>query len=174
MSATAIAYEADDYLGELSVEYALLDGAFSVTTKQARNSIISGWETVEKDLFLSPAISQLDALLRAVKALQELQSDWDSYGAPPPNAASLRLADSALRRAFATKNLPDSVIPSAEGGVALCWDRGDRHAYLEFDNGGGAVAVSYCGMIDPQIIEMPGEDTAAIDAQIETIRRFFS
>jgi hypothetical protein len=170
----AIPSETDDIFGELSVEYALLDGASSVTTKDAKNSIILGWETMERELFLSLAISQLDALLHTVKKLRDLQPDWDSYGAPVPSDAALRLADGALRRAFATKSLPQSIVPSAEGGVALCWDRDERHAYVEFDNDGGAVAVSYRGMDDPQIIEMRGEDTAAIDAQVEAIRRFFS
>lgn len=174
MSVAAVPYDVDDILGELNVEFALLNGAFSVTTKQAKNSIISGWETVEKDLFLSPVIAQLDGLLGAVKRLRDLETDWDSYGAPAPSTASLRLADAALRRAFATKNLPDSVVPSADGGLALCWDRGDKHAYLEFDNNGGAIAASYLGMRDPRIVEIPGNDSAAIDGQIAAIGRFLS
>jgi len=63
--------------------------------------------------------------------LRQLQPDWDSYGAPPVDAAVL------LRvRAFLTDvlsaNLPAPyVVPTAKGGITLEWHRGERELIVE-------------------------------------------
>jgi hypothetical protein len=165
--------ECDDVFGELKARYKFLDSASSVTNTDVTHAILSGWEDIEKDLLLSPAISHFNALLAQIKELQQLQPDWDSYAAPAPTIAALRLADQSVRRALEMKNLPSMIAPSAEGGVALSWDRGERHAYIEFDNDGGAVAVRYEGMSDPRIVEIEANDAAAIDAEIEAVGQFF-
>ena len=85
------------------------------------------------------------ALLRDLQALQslaELKSDWDTYGAEPPNNTALRLAREALGRLHQAACLPDTIVPSVEAGVAFSFVNGRKHADIEFTNDGEVFVIT--------------------------------
>ena len=89
---------------------------------------------------------QRDAALRrdlqAVQSLAELEPDWDTYGAEPPNSTALRLARDALRRLHQAACLPDTIVPSVEGGVAFSFVNGREHVDIEFTNEGEVFVIT--------------------------------
>ncbi len=85
------------------------------------------------------------ALLRDLQALQSLaalEPDWDTYGAEPPNSTALRPARDALRRLHQVACLPDTIVPSVEGGVAFSFVNGRKHADIEFTNDGEVFVIT--------------------------------
>lgn len=101
--------------------------------------------------------------------LVNLKSNWDSYGAPSPNSVAF---DNALRILKFIK-LSDlevlSVVPSAEGGVALCFKSGERYADVETLNDGSIIGVRYVGMEAPVLIDVEGSDRS-IRSALEEVR----
>ena len=89
---------------------------------------------------------QRDAALRrdlqAVQSLAALEPDWDTYGAEPPNSTALRLARDALRRLHQAACLPDTIVPSVEGGVVFSFVNGRKHADIEFTNDGEVFVIA--------------------------------
>ena len=89
---------------------------------------------------------QRDAALRrdlqALQSLAALESDWDTYGAEPPNSTALRPARDALRRLHQVACLPDTIVPSVEGGVAFSFVHGRKHADIEFTNDGEVFVIT--------------------------------
>jgi hypothetical protein len=113
-------------------------------------------------------IEDPDAKLTKIAALGE---NWDSYGAVPPDAQSVISARLALRLANSDRTLPQAVVPSAEGGVSLCWDMGAKHAYIEFGNDGTAVVATYEGDGEPYIREFH-PDIPSITDGLQTVCNF--
>jgi hypothetical protein len=102
-----------------------------------------------------------------------LKSNWGSYGAPSPN----RDAFSNALRILKLVNPADldalTVVPSAEGGIALCFKAGDRYADIEALNDGSILGVRYVGMDTPVLISMDGSDYS-IGTALEEIRNHIS
>jgi len=106
---------------------------------------------------------------RRVYALAKLRLNWDSYGAPAPNESSVANAIRVLNL-LETLNLdPTRILPSAEGGVGICFVRGDRYADIECSNEGEVLGVYYVGEQMPTLLETDATD-AAISAALERIR----
>jgi hypothetical protein len=100
-------------------------------------------------------------LLAAHKRLSQLgllPADWDNYGAEAPSRESIDAARGILRHLADVQLEPTSVDPSAEGGVCLCFQRGDRYADIECFNSGEILAVTSTGGDDTNVwqIEEPG------------------
>jgi hypothetical protein len=74
---------------------------------------------------------------------------WDSYDAPPPGESSVRAAEQALNALRALNAEPDAVLPSADGGVGICFIHGPRYAHVEILNSGEWHALMYGGTNDP-------------------------
>lgn len=72
-----------------------------------------------------------------------LSEDWDSYGAPIPTPATTRSAEQALEKFRSSLLLPETVAPSAEGGVAIYFSRGSQKAFIEFLNEGDVLFARY-------------------------------
>ncbi len=78
--------------------------------------------------------SEYDRLYAALLSLSKLEQDWDGYGAPSPSLASVDLGAKYLGAFLKQELLPERVVPSAEGGVALMFDSPPKHAYFEITN----------------------------------------
>lgn len=113
-----------------------------------------------------------DRLVRlAVKlvSLAELRNNWDSYGAPPPSRPALRKAFEAM---LATREilLPETVLPSVEGGVTLVYSTDSRaYAELEFTNDGEVVAAFKRATERPKVWSVSGD--RGIAAAVTELRR---
>jgi hypothetical protein len=111
-------------------------------------------------------------LARAQSKLQYLASlkyNWDSYGAPKPNQISLENAARLLEHLKPFDLALVNIVPSAEGGIGLCFVNEDRYADLECSNDGEIIGVKYRGKQSPSLIETDGTD-ASIQAAIQQIR----
>ena len=101
--------------------------------------------------------------LQAVQSLAALEPDWDTYGAEPPNSTALRLAHAALRQLYQVASLPDTIVPSVEGGVAFSFVHGRKHADIEFTNDGEVFVITSTGADDVVVQEFAlGELEAAV------------
>jgi hypothetical protein len=78
----------------------------------------------------------LNVLRDELVNLRHLGPDWDSYGAPAPNAAAFAAADAALRTLRLMNVLPTRILPSADGGVGMLFTEGEQYAHIEFENSG--------------------------------------
>jgi len=64
-----------------------------------------------------------------------------------PEGADMPSKDSAARAAIVLEHLlqtgfpPDKIVASAEGGIALCWTKGDKYADVEVFNTGEVLCV---------------------------------
>src|SRR6266850_712247 len=106
-------------------------------------------------------------------SLASLSRGWDSYDSQPPSAAAVCSAVSFLRKLYDGPFLPSSVVPSAEGGVALYFLGGDRNAYIEFRNSGELVLALYDHETDPIVPELSSSDADEIRA-IELLRNYLA
>lgn len=76
-------------------------------------------------------------------ALSFLEAGWDGYLAPAPGQVAIELAMTALETLRSMNVQPGAILPSADGGVGICFPEGQYYAHLEFDNGGEAWALMY-------------------------------
>ena len=86
--------------------------------------------------YFSSRIEALKVIEKVLNSFWQLERDWNSYGAEPPHR---RAMDESIRFSSVAIDLgltPDRVEPSAEGGVAIAFVRGDRRAIAEFLNDG--------------------------------------
>jgi hypothetical protein len=115
------------------------------------------------------AMSLVFEAKKQLDELAQLGNDWDSYGAPAPNATAVRNATTILGRMRPFDLAIARIVPSAEGGVAICFAKADRYADLEAANDGGILGVRYVGMDRPVLIETNGSE-ASIDSALNEIR----
>ena len=63
-------------------------------------------------------------------------------GVAPPEPATQTLASVMLRQLHAAELAPTRIVASAEGGIAICFVRGDKYADIEFLNSGEILGVA--------------------------------
>jgi hypothetical protein len=113
------------------------------------------WELQETARSNTIRREQLYTHLRdQLKSLGKLQRGWDSYGADPPNAQARRDAEMSLEALRFLNAEPVAVVPSVDGGIAICFNNGERYAQLEFLNDGESHALLYGGPGRPQAWEV--------------------
>jgi hypothetical protein len=121
--------------------------------------------------------------LQIAKAFQELRSslnacatladNWDSYGAAKPARHSIEATDRFLQKLFAALFVPNRVIPSAEGGVAVYFNSDNRTAYVEYRNSKEAILAMFDDYSDPIIVELT-EDDADESRAVSLIRNYIT
>lgn len=131
---------------------------------------------VEQDLQidLRPSIFWKNLTLQrdtriSLRAMKRLRDNWDSYGAPSPNAVAISHAERVLKLLEANDLFPTRVLPSTEGGIGFCFVQGNRYADIECTNDGEILGVRYVGSEFPLLIEM-GSANELIERGIEQIR----
>ena len=106
-----------------------------------------------------------------IAALGEIPKNWDSYGAQAPNATSIHNAQRVLNLVASSNLIPTQILPSAEGGVGICFLRNDIYADIECSNGGEVLGVYYKGKEMPHLLETDTTDPSIKRAlqQISTV-----
>ena len=100
-----------------------------------------------------------------------LEDDWDSYGAEAPSRVSVDTARRFLRVLADLDFEPTSVDASAEGGVCLSFQHGDRYGDVECFNSGEFLAVTSGGGDETDVWEIKGANKD-LRATLSKIRTF--
>lgn len=108
-------------------------------------------------------------LFKSLYSLRSLSTNWNGYGAEAPTLRSIFLARSSLERMFYGVLVPDSVVPSVEGGVGFAFRRGDALASIEICNDGDVVVMQELGGGIPKA---NCHSTAELPAVIEQVKAF--
>jgi hypothetical protein len=91
---------------------------------------------------------------RELDRISNFQSNWDSYGAPPPSAAAILASREILTELAGALILPSAIVPSAEGGVSIYFMSGNRTAYIESYNHGSQALVMYDQQGNTEVLEL--------------------
>ena len=86
-----------------------------------------------------------------VSVLATLKDGWDSFNAPAPSPESIKCAKEALARFHSEQLLPETVSPSAEGGVSIYFSHGKQKAFIEFSNEGEMLFARYGKDDEPHV-----------------------
>jgi len=139
----------------------------------AGQSLRSGSESDLRDFLFGSVFWRRTYLLQRTYMklldLSMLRSNWDSYGAPSPNLDAFNNALRILKSMEPADLEVLSVVPSAEGGIGLCFRKQDRYADIEALNDGTILGVRYVGMEAPVLINVDGSDYS-ISAGMAEIR----
>lgn len=105
--------------------------------------------------------------IEAVNEMKNLGDDWNGHGSEPPSAAAIEMAQRILLSS--TNRVPNRVAPSAQGGVGICFYRGDKYGDIECLNTGEILAATTDGRNRPQVWEVAPNN---IQEALERIGRF--
>lgn len=141
------------------------EGAF----KWLRDANLAMLRSSEGSNFFRAKLGMIESEAR-LKQLSKLREDWDSYGAEAPTDVSVNNASRVLKTLSEFSAVPDGILPSAEGGIAICFVRDDSYADIECLNSGEILAVKYRGNEPPRVWEV-GESVADT---VQTILGHFS
>ena len=108
---------------------------------------------------------------KELESLKNLSPNWDSYGAEPPNPTAISRLESVLDLLTNVGLTPTKIVPSAEGGAAVCFINGAKYADIECFNNGTVLAVLSTGRGTPEAWEV-GAVKTAIWNTLERIRDF--
>jgi len=90
-----------------------------------------------------------------LSSLRRLPAGWDSYSAPAPNARAIDAAERALTVLRLVNAKPSAVLPSADGGVGICFFKEHHYAHIELSNDGDAWVVMYGPTGSPESWQLP-------------------
>jgi|SRR5580658_1242094 hypothetical protein len=86
-----------------------------------------------------------------LSSIGSLKEGWDSYDAPAPARGSIANARHAIGKLRSEQLLPETVAPSAEGGVSIYFSQGKQKAFIEFLNEGGILLARYGKDDEPHV-----------------------
>lgn len=110
---------------------------------------------------------------RKLRAMENLEDNWDTYGAEAPSLETISNAIDLLVRMEQISFLPSDVLASSEGGVALSFKSATRYADIELLNSGEVLAVIAEGSQQPVVWEVEKSNTG-FEGAISTIYVHFS
>ena len=116
--------------------------------------------------------SGLAAQVSKLKALA-LDRSLLPFGAPPPSESARLYAQLALNYLAVEELSPDRIIASAEGGVALCFELGEKYADIECLNSGEILGVLSNRRDRPDVWEIE-QSTSGVASAAARIREFIS
>jgi hypothetical protein len=97
-------------------------------------------------------------LCESLDSCSNLAANWNSYDAERPSPTTIKAVARFLRKLRTELFMPNRVIPSAEGGIAVYFTRGDKTAYLEYRNSGESILAMYDNLGDPLVVELTESD----------------
>ncbi len=101
---------------------------------------------------------------RQTEELLELEEDWNSYGAAPPNRRAVSLARNVVRL-LAREGLPPPCInPSAEEGICMSFRAGSLYADIECFNSGEVLAATSDGEGERRVWEVGSRERGIVEA----------
>lgn len=139
-----------------------LDGSMIVFSNSATNELI--YQTSKHSDWIAESYEKL-------KELSKLSTNWDSYGAEPPNDTALNWARETLKILSKIGFAPTRITPSVENGVGISFICGNKYADIECFNDGDIVAVISDGKGNPEVWEVEANNLE-ITSAIEKIRVF--
>lgn len=89
----------------------------------------------------SVAVEWYSEAVKRLGSLRELASNWNGYGAEAPNEVALEAATLILTELGMVNLQPSRILPSAAGGVSICFFQSKKYAELECYNTGESVAI---------------------------------
>ncbi len=126
----------------------------------------------ERSEYVRRKIAQIEIENR-LEQLSSLPANWDSYGSEPPSQLAVSAA-AGIADAFISFGLiPDTIVPSAEGGIAICFVRNQKYADIECFNSGDILAVRYSPNEDPKVWALQ-PNAVASDANIHAFSKYLS
>lgn len=82
--------------------------------------------------------------LTKIDEMRSLARDWDSYGADPPNPATLQDTARFLAAFVEAAGLPEPQVAATRvGGVGAFWQIGTHELEMEFEPGAEGTRVTY-------------------------------
>jgi hypothetical protein len=112
----------------------------------------------------------LEESLERLSFLGQLAPGWDSYTAQPPNELSLDWARATLEVLGELGVPPTCIVPSAEGGISVCFVADNRYADVECFNNGEILA-GLSGVGEPRVWEV-APNKAGIRLALDEIRGY--
>jgi hypothetical protein len=113
--------------------------------------------------------SSMDKLFEDIIDFQTLPIDWNGHGSEAPNEIAVTLARNVLAELNSVGLAPERIAPSAEGGVAVCFRRGNRFASIECLNSGDTIGLISDGAGNPRAWDV-GSDSRSITDAVKLIR----
>lgn len=111
-----------------------------------------------------------DILGQQLTQLRDLEAGWDGYNAEAPSRLAIENSERLLSYLIQNNFLPDQVMASVEGGIAMPYIRGNIHVGFECCNDGDIVAVISEGTGNPQVWLVNLEDRQDIEATVGELR----
>ncbi len=141
---------------------------------QSLNSsmIIFSNSATNESIYQTPKHSDwIAGYYKKLKELSSLPTNWDSYGAEPPNDIALNWTKEILSILFKIEFPPTRITPSVENGVGISFICDNKYADIECFNEGEILAVTSDGKGNPEVWEVE-TSTLGITSAIEKIRVF--
>jgi len=108
-----------------------------------------------------------------LSAVAAVSQDWDTFGSEAPNRDAVLAAGNILKSLIRSDVVPDAILPSAEGGVAICFVRGNRYADIECLNSGEILAVTSTRHERPYVWNLD-QDSIATDSAARAISTYLA
>lgn len=113
--------------------------------------VIGPWSPSE---FHQQNTSWYNNQLSELESLKNLQTNWDSYGAEAPNHNAIYWARETLDLMHEKGIFQGTLVPSAEGGLAISFRSGNKYSDIEFLNSGDILAVIHKSNKPPKVWEV--------------------
>jgi len=113
---------------------------------------------------------QLDHRMRQ---LGSLPATWSKDGIERPSQLAISRAQDIAKAFIEFGLIPDTIVASADGGVAICFIRNQKYADIECYNSGDILAVRYSNQDDPKAWALQ-PNAVASDATIQEFSKYLS
>ena len=101
-----------------------------------------------------------------IKSFAYLRSDWNPYGAAPPNSEAINKALRTLAIMRDSGILPDLVNPSVEEGIVFEWKVDDKFFLFEFYNDGEVIYLKREGDEESHVFEIDLDEIPLIIREV--------
>jgi hypothetical protein len=115
----------------------------------ANDHVSEQYRNTDKELVASREgsdfLRRMIAMVYASQKLDKLcmlRNNWNSFDSEKPAIATIQAAFQVVNVLVALDLIPDAILPSAEGGVAICFVRHGKYADVECLNSGEILAVT--------------------------------
>lgn len=113
---------------------------------------------------------QFNSLRDQLAMLRFMKPEWDINRTPVPNDVAISAAESALGVLRSLNALPTDILPSADGGIGICFIQNGHYAHIEFENSGEIWALMYGPETPAATWQLPSDDVSALAAAWDNIR----
>jgi len=108
--------------------------------------------------------TKMGGLLRQLDDLRGLAPNWNSYGSPVPNSLAFQNLQYVLSAVSRSDLEVSKIVPSADGGIGVCFVKGGAYAHIEASNEGELVLVMYSQESETYVEDLPPTDTRIANA----------